>query len=185
MKAWYAGDFLNSHGQTVLLKLAPLAGHTYIMLHGYKAGQSPQIRQRHAEMLLKDTSGIHFFVATVSHSKDPAVLVGLTDQAAMHFAKRHIYGLAGPAGQRQLKWQQMSLSTARYTEPSSLLLMLVMLINAEVDARLLNQSHSARCPSREFIPCLASALAFMSSTVSESMCFSMMQSANSLKLRGM
>lgn len=42
------------------------------------------------------------------------MLVGLTDQAAFAFASRHIYGLKGPGGLQQLKWQLMSLKALRY-----------------------------------------------------------------------
>ncbi len=89
------------------------AGHTYIMLHGYDGKQPPEARCKAAEVLFMDIIGVNFIVATNINGKDPAVLVGLTDESAMRFAKRHIYGLTSPGGQRQLKWQQMSLSSAR------------------------------------------------------------------------
>lgn len=83
------------------------------MLHGFEAKQPSEAWRKEAAVLLANIVGVHFVVPTMCLGKDPAVLVSLTDQAALHFGKRHIYGLTLPPGQPQLKWQQMSLSSTR------------------------------------------------------------------------
>lgn len=84
-----------------------------MVLSGYPAVVHPQAQQKHATAAFAGIPDVHFIVATHGHDGSPAVLVALSHHSAVAFASRHMYGLTGPTGQEKMKWQHMSLKSAR------------------------------------------------------------------------
>lgn len=85
-------------------------------MYGYASDIQPAAQQTHAAAAFSNISGVNFVSAAGCYRGEPAVLAGLTEQAAFAFASRHIYGLKGPGGMGQLKWQLMSLKALRYIQ---------------------------------------------------------------------
>lgn len=88
------------------------AGLKFVVMYGDTADLQPTARRAHAALAFSDIAGVTFIVATKCFQDQAAVLVGLTSQAVMAFASRHIYGVRGPGGS-PLKWQLMSLVALR------------------------------------------------------------------------
>lgn len=105
------------NSQSVLSHGIAVSGHKFLLVYGYASDMPLAAQRGHTVACLVDIPGVHFAAATVPYQGEPAVLVGLTDQAAFAFASRHIYGLKGPGGSQPLRWQLMSLKALRCNGP--------------------------------------------------------------------
>lgn len=83
------------------------------MVEGLQPGVKPAAIAAHLDPVVSGLQGINFTVATYGSKQVPAVLMGLTHEAATAFAARHPHGMVDPGSVRELKWRRMFLSDVR------------------------------------------------------------------------